>query len=483
MTGPEPALAQAGEFLRSGRPEAALPLLETAMAASSAVGPAHSLHLQALIGMGRRREALAALTAALALPRPSADALDALAFHARQLDRHDLSNSLYRRATEAAPGDALLWYNFATSERTLGRLGSAAEACNRALSLDPNLRAAVLLRSEVVRATPQAHHLEDLRARIAAGGQGQDAMFLHYALGMELHDLGRYDDAFAAFAAGAAARRRTLRYDVAQDEAKLKRIAEAFPAGGAPAPDPLPDSRHIFIMGLPRSGTTLTERILGGLPGVISNNETDNVSTALMRASPPAGGDVFARAALADPASVAREYEALALPEGSQAKVIEKLPFNFLYLGAILRAFPEAPVIWLRRHPVDSCFAMFRTLFGAAYPFSYDFDELARYFAAYQRLMDHWTAAFPGRITFVDYEALVSDPAAAGVVLARRCGLDWSETALDLSRNRSASLTASAAQVRSGVYASSAGLWKRYRAHLEPLAERLRAHGVAVDLS
>lgn len=481
-TAADTRLAEAAKLLRAGRPADALAHLETAASAASAVGPAHSLHLQTLVTLGRRREALEALSHALSLPAPTADALDALAFHARQLDRHELSNSLYRRAAEAAPEDAQLWYNFATSERTLGRLGSAAAACDRALQLDPQLRAAVLLRSEVTRATPAANHLADLRARIAGSPHGQDAMFLHYALGKELHELGAYDEAFQAFAAGAAARRAQLQYDVAVDERKLARIAEAFPTG-SPAAAPDSEAQHIFIVGLPRSGTTLTERILGALPGVTSNNETDNFSTALLRAAPATGGDVFARAALADPTDVAREYDALARPDEPSLRIIEKLPFNFLYVGAILRAFPGTPIIWLRRHPLDACFAMFRTLFGAAYPFSYDFQELARYYAAYERLMDHWAAIYPGQISFVDYERLVERPQTVGAELAARCGLPWSEDALDLSRNPAASLTASAAQVREGIYSSSVGVWRRYARRLEPLAEHLRAQGVVVDLS
>lgn len=472
------ALRSAVGLVRSGRPLEALPFLSSAIANRISVSPLHTLHLEALISAGLRREALAALNAALALEQSSADAVDGLAFFARQLDQHELSQQLYQRATQMAPADAQLWYNLATSERTIGELGRSAAACAMALKLDPSYRPAVLLRSEVARATGAANNVADIKSRIATGGDVPEQMFLYYALGKELHELGDFDEAFEAFAQGAGIRRRSLRYDVSQDERKIARIAEAYGTNKYPLPSQTVPGRHIFIVGLPRSGTTLTERILGGLRNVRSNNETNNLSIALMRAAPSVGGDVFTRAARADPVAVAREYESLALIDDFAGSVIEKLPFNYLYVGAILHAFPTAPIVWVRRNPIDSCFAMFRTLFGAAYPFSYDFADLARYFAAYMGLMRHWERMFPDQLIPVDYEQLVAEPDLVGQRLAKRCGLDWTNQALDISLNRSASLTASASQVRDGIYASSSRMWRRYEQHLAPLIASLHNNGV-----
>jgi hypothetical protein len=285
------------------------------------------------------------------------------------------------------------------------------------------------------------------------------------------------------FSTAAHARRSRLAYDVAVDEQKMRRIRECFAsplseALSAADATGVDSSRFIFIVGLPRSGTTLVERILTGLPGVRSNGETDHFSRALLGAAPAEGGDVFARAALADPHEVARRYAGLARKDDSADSVIEKLPMNYLYVGAILRSLPGAKILWVRRSPLDSCFAMYRTLFGEAYPFSYDFNDLARYFAAYEALMRHWQALAGERLFGVDYERLVADPGVVAASIARYCGLRWSPDALAIQDNTAVSLTASASQVRRPIYGTSSGRWRHYRAHLGALVAALRERGI-----
>ena len=226
------------------------------------------------------------------------------------------------------------------------------------------------------------------------------------------------------------------------------------------------------------------ERILTGLPGVRSNGETDNFSRALLAASPQGsqpGADVFSRAAAADPATVAANYAKLADVGAPDGSIVEKLPMNYLYLGAIHRALPHARLLVLKRSPLDSCFAMYRTLFGEAYPFSYDFDELARYYAAYERLIGHWRATLGPGLHEIVYEDLVKDPVRIGAGIAKACDLTWSDAAIEVHKNAAVSLTASAAQVRRPIYGSSSGRWRHYRSHLEPLIGALRRQGVRLS--
>ena len=447
----------------------------------------HGFTVQCLLQLRRRQEAEAAARAYCQLPARTAQAADSLAYAARALGMHSQSNQLYRTATTIEPEDPLLWYNLATSERSFGRLDTAEDACSRAIALDANQFPVYLLRAELATQTDEHNHVSELDALLSRPDlPHRGRMFLAYALAKEFDDLKRYDEAFRWFAEGARSRRASLAYDVATDERKLQRIRSAYPPAARSAPDREQDSRRfIFVVGLPRAGTTLVERILTGLPGVRSNGETDNFADALTSALPAGGGDVFARAAVVQDAKVAAAYRRLADRVDAPQRddyVLEKLPLNFLYLGAIRRALPEARVICMQRCALDSCFAMYRTLFGRGYPFSYDFEELARYFAAYADLMAHWRSTLQEPMMEVSYEELVARPAQIGARIADYCGIPWNEAAIHIQENASVSLTASASQVRRPIYGSSSGKWRCYHTQLTPLIREMRARKISIPL-
>jgi tetratricopeptide (TPR) repeat protein len=472
--------SEAYRLMRAGRFGDALPLAERAVARSSECRTGHSVLASILLKLGRVREAEQVVAQAAALGGGTGAAYDGLAYVSTELGRHERANALYRRATELEPQTPRFWYNLACSERSFGRLVAAEQACQRSIALDSRHYPSYLLRSELRVQSSAANHIADLRRRLADPRLDiHGKVFLGYALGKEFDDVQRFDEAFRCFADAAQLRRSQLRYDVAGDERQLERIAQVFNA----VPSGLPPRRgasQIFVMGLPRSGTTLVERILTGLPQVRSNGETENFSRALTAAAAATPGDVVERAAAADPAAVAAHYQRLADPGSSGQHSVEKLPTNYLYLGAIRRALPGAKIILLTRSPLDSCFAMYRALFGEAYPFSYDVEELARYHAAYQRLMAHWRSLLGPGIHEVGYEELVRSPAVVGSALVRHCGLAWTDRAIDIQSNQSVSLTASAAQVRRPIYGSSSGRWRHYRAHLAPLIDALRRHGATL---
>jgi tetratricopeptide (TPR) repeat protein len=467
---------EAIRLLQAGRVAEALPLARSAVEASKVCSPAHGLLATVLLRLGERDEAQAVIARAIDSPPGSGDAYDALAFVLLQLGEHGRANALYRRATQHAPNEARFWYNLASSDRSLGHLADAEAACDQAIAIEPHHYQSYLLRSELRPQTDAHNHIDEMERLLAEpDASSRASMFLGYALGKELDDLRQYERAFAWFARAAAARRRHLSYDVATDERKFARISEVY-ADGRPGDEALrePSTRFVFIMGLPRSGTTLAERVLMGLPGVRSNGETENFSQALLSAAPATGPDVFARCAAAEPGRVAELYRTLA--GGADARrLIEKLPLNYLYLGAMQRALPGATAILLTRSPIDSCFAMYRTLFGAAYPFSYDFGELARYYAAYDRLIGHWRRLFGQRLVEIRYEDLVEAPARTGAAMASACGLPWRDEAIEIEKDTAVSMTASASQVRRPIYRSSVGRWRNYRGHLQPLIQALRA--------
>jgi tetratricopeptide (TPR) repeat protein len=495
---------EAFRLLRAGRFDDALPFAQRAVVDQRVCAPSHGLLATILLRLGRASDAAAVVARACELPSGIADAYDGLAYVSTALGQHEQANALYRRATELAPDTPRFWYNLACSDRSLGRLAEAEAAGDRSIASDPTQYPSYLLRSELRVQTPDFNHVEELRRRLAeAGNDYRATMFLGYALGKELDDLQRFDEAFRWFSTAAQARRSRLQYDVSTDEDKLRRIAEVYAGGGATADGAkapatarsdsaagfdtvarshaaraIDSSQYLFIVGLPRSGTTLTERILTGLANVRSNGETENFSRSLLAATAAGPADIFARAAEAPAQDVAANYARAANVSESTDAIIEKLPMNYLYLGAIARALPDAKILTIRRSPLDSCFAMYRTLFRDAYPFSYDLTELARYYAAYERLMNHWRAVLGSRLHEILYEELVKDPHRVGAAAAAHCGLSWSDTAVDIQRNAAVSLTASAAQIRRPIYGTSSGRWRHYRAQLAPLIQALRSHGV-----
>jgi len=495
---PATADAEAYRLMRAGRLPEALTLAQRAVAGKTTCSPTHGVLAMILLRLGRAAEADAVVESAARCAPGAGEAYNSLAHVSVALGHHGRANELYRRAVELSPNVSRHWFNLASSERSLGRLAPAEAACDRAIALDSREYRGYLLRAELRPQTATANHVEPLRRELARSDLEPSArVLLGYALGKELDDLGQYEEAFKWFTVAASARRRQLTYDVALDERRHRAIIDAFPCGpGRPATGRLDSSRFVFIVGMPRSGTTLVDRVLTGLPGVRSNGETDNFEHAWLAASPAerAGAkqgargaeqgarDDLARAATADWDAVAAGYARLAAGGGgAQQVIIEKLPLNYLHLGAIRSALPQARLVLVSRSPIDCCFAMYRTLFGDAYPFTYELEDLARYYAAYSRLIAHWRDAFGDSLHEVHYEELVSEPVRVGAALARACGLEWRDSAVEVERNATVCLTQSAAQVRRPIYQSSAGSWRHYRAHLEPLIAALRRHQVSVS--
>jgi len=242
----------------------------------------------------------------------------------------------------------------------------------------------------------------------------------------------------------------------------------------------------IFVIGLPRSGTTLLERILGSHSDVYAAGELGHFGIELTRltrqqmAGSKAGRSQFiSSSAQIDYRLLGESYISSTRPlTGKTLRFIDKLPFNYLYAGLIHRALPNAKIVSLRRHPMDSCYSMYKQLFRDAYPFSYDQHDLAAYYIAYHQLMAHWQALMPGVIHTVNYEDLVADTEGEARRLLEFCGLNWEAQCLEFHKNTSASTTASATQVRQKVYASSVGKWRAYQTELMPLRHALEEAGI-----
>jgi len=306
-------------------------------------------------------------------------------------------------------------------------------------------------------------------------------------LSKELEDIGEYNESFAALSEGNRIKRSTLAYDVRNDldgmqkvMAHYSREALAQAAPGEPAAGP------IFIVGMPRTGTTLVERILGSHADVVSLGELVDFPaemTALAErvyVSTASTEPDFLRASLQmDFAELGRNYLKAVQPlAAGRRHFVDKLPFNFRYCGLIHQALPNAKIVHLTRDPLDTCYAVYKTLFINAYHYSYQLDELAQFYIAYRQTMAHWHAVMPGVICDVSYEDLVADPPAQCRRLLEWCGLPWQDDVLDFHRSRVASTTASTAQVRRPIYTSSVKKWRNFESQLQPVVRRLAAAGL-----
>lgn len=437
--------------------------------------------------------------------------LQSLAERYIQLGLFERADGLYRRALEQAPHDAGLLYNAATAAVALGKMEEAERWLERVITLRPGDYDAYYNRATLRCWREDDNHIEAMEALLKAGiPDHKGAVQLFYALAKEYEDLGKPEQSFGHLRRGANLRASMMRYDVRQDVETMAKIAAVFtphsrhtPATDSgiydtdpatlsathatPAPHPTtPENqgKPVFIVGLPRTGTTLVDRILSSHSEVASLGEISDLASAIVRLAGPVDSrmELIEKSAEMDFVSLSKQYARSTSERGLGAPVlIDKTPANFLYLGIIARAMPHARIVHLKRHPLDACYAIYKTLFRMGYPYSYRLDQLADYYIAYDRLMAHWHDVMPGQILDLQYENLVRDTDSEARKLLAYCGLKWEDAVLSFHENTSPSATASAAQVRRPLYSSSIGRWREHAAGLAPLIERLAAAGIALD--
>lgn len=487
--------SRSGDLLRRGvaaaergRVGEGLELIRTALEADPDDAEAHAQHGRFLSRLNRDREAVAAAECALALAPSAAVTLDTIGVVLSRAGLHERAVACFERAVAAEPSRASLHFNLASSLKFLGRFDEAEAAYEACLGRDQRYWRAHSALSQLRRQTVERNHLERLEALLAGADLDADAeLHLRHALAKELEDLGRHAESFAQLVAGKARRRATLGYDFERDRELFDALVRLFtepiapPAPGAPADAP------IFVVGMPRTGTTLVERILASHSQVASAGESQNFGVLLKRAvgtPSPRVLDVetIARSTSIDLPAVGRAYLERTRPASDKPRFVDKMPLNFFYLGHVARALPGARMVVVRRHPLDTCLSNFRQLFALGlsyYDYAYDLLDTGRYYLAFDRLVAHWRRVLPGRIHELAYEQLVADPPAETGRLLRHCGLEWEDGCLAFERNPAAVATASAVQVREPIHARAVGRWCHYERELQPLMRLLAEEGCA----
>lgn len=440
---------------------------------------------------GRKDESIALAGELARSTRGSADYYGRLGALLSRQGRNELALELFDRAIASDPREARHYRNRAAMQLYLGALAEAEASVDQAIELNPADYNAYWLRCGLRKQTRDSNHVAQMEALVERGiDQKMGLVHVHYALAKEYEDLGQYERSFACLKRGADTYRQMLKYDVTSDEKTLAHVRRTYVAGLFDGSVTGHDSREpIFIIGLPRTGTTLAERIIGSHSAVFAAGELFNFEknlTALTRQATSgevaSSDDLVTRSIGVDFEKLGKAYVDSTRPQtGHTPFFVDKLPFNFLYAGPIHLALPRAKIVHLTRNPMDACYAIYKNLFQGAYSYSYDLDDMARYYVAYHELMAHWRRVMPGVIYDLSYELLVEDTQAETRRLLEFLELPWEPGCLDFHEHQGASTTASAAQVRQPVYRSSVQKWRHYARQLQGLRDRLEGAGIRTE--
>ena len=449
----------------------------------------HLAHASCLMKLNANKRAFQALALAEARTSNNPNVLSIIAQYYEKLDAMSDALRVLQRLSAVEPNDGNHQQRIAAVHRFLGNLDAAEEYCNLAIANKLDDYHVYFLRSGLRKQTRENNHVEKMETLLAQGVTGhRNRVHLQYALAKEYEDLGEADTSFRHLKEVSDIQRKEMDYDVSLDLRTMDEIKHNFDRAyfqrvkpGHPAADP------IFIIGMPRTGTTLVERIVGSHSQVHSLGEMGMFARLMVRAvktmygsqDVPPGERVKLTSKL-DYAAIGEKYLAgVADRRNGKPFFIDKLPYNYLNVGPIHASLPNAKIIQLDRHPMDTCYAIYKTLFGLAYPFSYSMEDLGRYYAGYRKLLDHWHAVLPpGRVLTVKYEDVVADQEGQTRRIFKYCGLEWEEQVKEFHKSQQSSTTASASQVRQPIYKSSVAKWRQFERHLAPLRAVLEANGI-----
>lgn len=453
---------------------------EAAFAFATAAAPSKPAHWSRLgtsrIDMGRFQDAIGALERARRLaPSDPAIAMQ-LVTALRSAGQLEAAAALCEEVLEAAPRDPQALNGKGIIAQAMGETESARTAYAAALKVDPGRADVHRNLSAVTKYTRGHSHIAQMQAQLAkAPPRSPDAVLLTFALAKAMHDCGDVPRAAALWHDGNAAQKNLLRYSIEADRGLFALLSSLNIASVEDRARPT--VRPIFVVGMPRSGTTLTEQILSSHPSVTGAGElplVQNHCAPILHGCAANG----TRDVTEEQVATLREElrGGLAQAAGGRPVVIDKMPLNFRYTGLIAEALPEAMFLHMSRDPVATCWSNYRHYFNArGNGFAYDLEDLAAYFRMHAEFMADCGVRWPGRIVTIDYEALTDAPENGIRDLLRAAELVWHDACLAPHRNRRAVMTASAGQVRRKIYRGASSEWKKYADYIGPLIDGLRA--------
>ena len=424
----------------------------------------------------RSAEAIAVLDAIASAEPGSMKNANLRAAALGRIGEYDEALEIYAAVLEQRPDHPKIWMSYGHMLKTVGRQPDCIAAYRRALALQPGLGEVWWSLANLKTVRFDESDVAAMTAALDASGlSDEDRFHLHFALGKAYDDADNPTAAFAHYAEGNRLRRPLIDYDPEETRAQVDRAIGLFTPEflsarqgmGAPERDP------IFVLGMPRAGSTLIEQILASHPAVEGTMELPDIPIIAARAKAEHGGIAGMDAATL--AALGTDYLDRTRVHRKSAKplFIDKLPNNWFHIGFIHLILPNARIIDARRNPLDCCFSNFRQHFARGQGFAYSLDELGRYYADYARLMAHFDTVLPGRVHRVIHEQLLDDPEAEVRAMLGYIGVDFDPACLRFYENDRAVQTASSEQVRRPINRDGVGVWKRYDASLSPLKATL----------
>ena len=393
-----------------------------------------------------------------------------------------LAVALCERLVAVAPNSSVHLCKLGSLYQSFGRMEEAESAFTKALEMDPNFQPAWYFLAQLRKWDSGSDHIRELIDSLEQyEATGNDTSAIHYALAKEFEDLGQFSNAYDHLQAGAGQIRNRSNYGSDQDR-KLFRELRSWHLRSSSSPiEGHREEGPVFILGMPRTGSTLTDRILSG------HNEVESVGELMCfkraveevcggEGQPDFFASFFGQAPSQLPyGDIGRRYlEMLSPLTGEERYFIDKMPMNYAFVGVIARALPEARFIHTVRNPMDTCFSNYKQMFGEGYyGYSYDLNDLAVHYKLYRELMAFWHEQLPGKIYDLHYEQLVRDPEAEVRRLLDWLGLPWEPACLDFHQRDTAVNTASVSQVRQSIYRGSVEKWRKFGDHLRPLQAAL----------
>jgi cytochrome c-type biogenesis protein CcmH/NrfG len=468
---------------RIGRYKDAENLLRRAIELAPSFTAARANLAIVLYKQNRFAEAGEVLEAVLAQDPANASSRNLLAATLGRIGDYDEALVIYGELAQSFPDHAKLWMSYGHLLKTVGRLEDSIAAYRRALAVEPHLGEVWWSLANLKTVTFSDADIAAMEAALGAEVSTEDAFHLHFALGKAWGDRRSAATSFRHYAAGNDLRSRELAYEPEATTRQVDRMIEVltpeFLAQHHGVGDQTPDP--IFILGLPRAGSTLLEQILSSHSAVEGTMELPDIPAIAMREAKAADGDLrdWPQAVAGMPperfAELGAEFLERTRVQRKTAKpfYIDKLPNNWNYAGFIHLILPNAKIIDARRNPMDCCFSNFRQHFAKGQAFSYSLDHIGRYYADYVRAMDHCDRVLPGRIHRVIHERLLDDPEGEVRAMLGYLGLPFEEACLEFHRNTRAVRTASSEQVRRPINRDGMGQWEPFAQWLGPLRESL----------